>query len=254
MTLPKREYNAYKFVLNYAGERYMSLVSVSYSLYGEWHKHFDHSVDPVYLENGGLSAPFYRTKGVIMSLTETNITVALTPRAYKLAVDKLSKRANAKMTPDVPLRHAERELAVFKAITGDAYVGQDIGDVHIFQCDKSEFLSAYQDGTFRATMPDNKNVLQFDKDDKGVFWASFEDKKFVLCSTRCASLVTNKMTLEEFQKERHGANLCDKCGKPGGGNSPSHPKCANCGIAHYCSPRCQRADWAQHKKFCKTYK
>ena len=244
MRLSKTELHEYKSVLNYNGDRYMSLVSVDYKTHRDWHRHFDTSVDPVYLENGDTKIPFYRTKGVIANVTPTNIMFALTPRAYDRAVEKLNTKAPA-MTPDVPLRHAERELNVvanIKKSTEDA-------EVVIYRCNKTEFLRAYQEGTFRTTV-DGGEVVEFEMDPQGVFWATAADKRFLLCSQRVASLLMEDMTIKEYMDERHGVDSrCDTCGSDPG----SLKICAGCKVAHYCSKQCQVIDRKKHRTFCSSY-
>lgn len=247
MRLPKNEYQEYKFVLDYSGQRYLSLVAINYKLHRSWHAHFDQTVEPVYLENNsGVKIPFHRNKGVLMNLTPTNITVALTPRAHRHAVEKLSQRAGPPMSPDVPLRHAERELTVVQAV-GTCY--PDDQEATIFRCDKTEFLAAYQDGTFRATI-EGGEVADFVKDPHGVFWANTANgTKLILCSQRVAALLMNDMTAEEYLKDRHrDPSPCDRCGKPG-----AKQICGGCKVAHYCGKTCQITDRVQHQNFCKTY-
>lgn len=248
MRLPKNEFQEYNFVLKYVGDRYLSLVAINYKLHREWHTHFDQTVEPVYLENqSGAKIPFHRNKGVLMNLTPTNITVALTPRAHKMAVQKLSQRAGPPMSPSVPLRHAERELTVIRAVR-DQYPEDQ--EATIFRCDKTEFLAAYQDGTFRATV-EGGEVAEFIKDEHGVFWATLEKgTKLILCSERVASVMMGDMSAEQYLKDRHrDPSPCDCCGKPG-----AKQICGACKVAHYCGRTCQVADRVQHKSFCDAYK
>jgi hypothetical protein len=51
----------------------------------------------------------------------------------------------------------------------------------------------------------------------------------------------------EAKPEKSGkeARKCHKCGKQGA------KLCAGCKLVAYCSPTCQKADWADHKKSCK---
>lgn len=247
MKLPKNEFDEYNFVLKYVGNRYLSIIAITHKLHSEWHRHFDSTVEPVYLENqSGAKIPFHRNKGVLMNLTPTNITVALTPRAHKMAVRKLSQRAGPPLTPDVPLRHAERELTVVQAVR-DHYQG-DL-EATIFRCDKTEFLAAYQDGTFRATI-EGGEVAEFVKDEHSVFWSTVANGRLILCSERVAAVLMGDMTMDQYLMDRHrDPSPCDNCGKPGGKRI-----CGACKVAHYCSRECQVADRIQHKIFCNAYK
>lgn len=41
---------------------------------------------------------------------------------------------------------------------------------------------------------------------------------------------------------------CDQCGQ----YNLKNRLCSRCGLAAYCSVECQKADWSNHKAFCKT--
>ena len=41
---------------------------------------------------------------------------------------------------------------------------------------------------------------------------------------------------------------CDVCGERGAS------RCGRCGMALYCGPACQRADWASHRRICSVYR
>ena len=110
-----------------------------------------------------------------------------------MAVRKLSQRAGPPLTPDVPLRHAERELTVVQAVR-DHYQG-DLEAI-IFRCDKTEFLAAYQEGTFRATV--GGEVAEFVKDEHSVFWATGSNGRLILCSERVAAVLMGDMTMDQY--------------------------------------------------------
>ena len=42
---------------------------------------------------------------------------------------------------------------------------------------------------------------------------------------------------------------CTTCGKPG-----HWQRCTGCKVVFYCSTKCQKADWKQHKKKCKAFR
>ena len=45
-------------------------------------------------------------------------------------------------------------------------------------------------------------------------------------------------------------NRCRNCGKEKSGEGANLLRCSRCSIAKYCSSKCQRADWKEHKKLC----
>lgn len=58
--------------------------------------------------------------------------------------------------------------------------------------------------------------------------------------------------LHNTVENRTPKHKCIECGsikKPS-----SLPKCSGCNYARYCSPTCQRADWARHKEQCRLLK
>lgn len=63
------------------------------------------------------------------------------------------------------------------------------------------------------------------------------------------------MTTSSKEEIYQKSILCDnkECGKKPIGDA-KFKACANCRIAHYCSPECQKAGWKSHKAFCKENK
>ena len=57
---------------------------------------------------------------------------------------------------------------------------------------------------------------------------------------------TSTIAVKPLRSEEHGPG-CNHCGTIG--SNLKH--CGRCGIARYCSPECQKAEWKEHKKVCK---
>jgi hypothetical protein len=217
-----REYAGYDFVLRYRGNRYVSLMKLTSAEHARWHKHFDGTVDPVMVNDKA----FYRTKeGALVSLTPTNMMVALGPRAYDLAVGKL---APPPPPPGRLLRAAEQEIraACRGVATGKA-----------FGCTQEEFIAAYDDCFFRATA--GEKIVVFKPGPHGVLES---DDGVVLVVDR---QVPPPALVSHLAGARRDAP-CDTCGVP-----EVTKKCNGCALARYCSPACQRADWTKHKATCK---
>lgn len=55
----------------------------------------------------------------------------------------------------------------------------------------------------------------------------------------------------ELENARHAYTRdCNLCNKPPV-DGTDHKKCARCKLVRYCSVVCQKADWKQHKEFCR---
>lgn len=51
-----------------------------------------------------------------------------------------------------------------------------------------------------------------------------------------------------MEEEKSLELVCGKCGERG-----KHRLCGKCKMVHYCSVKCQREAWPEHKKTCKPY-
>ncbi|KAI9010593.1 hypothetical protein DFJ74DRAFT_710839 [Hyaloraphidium curvatum] len=84
------------------------------------------------------------------------------------------------------------------------------------------------------------------------------------CSEACAAVLgdeiaalANKSALAlaqtakpSKQGQQHVGSACNRCGRVSGDPKVDFKRCGRCKKAHYCSERCQKEDWAQHKIFC----
>lgn len=62
------------------------------------------------------------------------------------------------------------------------------------------------------------------------------------CSEECRT-----KSMREFKKDEFSTTSCGKCGLI----KKDMDKCGRCRTTHYCSQKCQRDDWKEHKKSCK---
>ena len=57
----------------------------------------------------------------------------------------------------------------------------------------------------------------------------------------------------EEQSRGYDNSVCQKCGSP-----PAHKDklryCGRCAAVHYCSKRCAKEDWVEHKLVCETFR
>ncbi|KAJ7498530.1 hypothetical protein FB451DRAFT_1806 [Mycena latifolia] len=56
-----------------------------------------------------------------------------------------------------------------------------------------------------------------------------------------------------FDPSKLTKDLCYNCNEPALDENP-HRRCSRCGIARYCSPQCQRANWPVHRQTCMDHK
>lgn len=205
---------AYNFATCYVGEKYLALVELP----NEWF------LSDNTKKFGEMT--FQKTLGgAWIHNTPTNITVAIPPRPFAKAVQKLSERRR----PDIALRYAEQEIHMFHIIKKE-------NTSRFFECHKEEFLAAQNRNFF------NTEIGNFRKDMTGLLRC----RDIVLVSTRLRNLVEDKLTPNEYLEERHSSPMCDNCGE-----KEFTCICSNCNLAHYCSTTCQKQDFGKHSSFCK---
>lgn len=96
--------------------------------------------------------------------------------------------------------------------------------------------------------------LQLGQDPQKAFGQAFADgmPKFITpLGPNVASVAATKQELARLTTVSGSA--CDHCGAARGGAGKALHKCGRCGLAHYCSKECQRAQWkAGHRTACRA--
>lgn len=70
-------------------------------------------------------------------------------------------------------------------------------------------------------------------------------KPFVINHDGMVSIVIEESAV------KHEAEAQKICGAPSCGKDNASKRCGNCRVTNYCSEKCQRSDWPQHKLSCK---
>ncbi|KAL2075114.1 hypothetical protein VTL71DRAFT_56 [Oculimacula yallundae] len=76
--------------------------------------------------------------------------------------------------------------------------------------------------------------------------------RVAISPTFAVAFVESPGELRQLRKEETKVAMCRKCQKTKGVDVAKLLKCSKCLVTCYCSVECQRADWKQHKRTCKS--